>query len=70
MIMLLRYTGDGKYVSFAIGGYYEARKIHDEMGEGWAIFDEGDDWYRYGVRFVAENFEEVTEDDFKTSRAV
>ena len=40
------------------------------MGEAWAIFDEGDDWYVYGVRFVAENFEEVTEDDFKTSRAV
>ena len=70
MIMLLRYTGNEKGISFLTGGYYEARKIHDEMGEGWAIFDEGDDWYWYGKRFVAENFEEVTEDDFKTNRAV
>jgi len=68
--MLLRYTGDGQGVSFFAGGYYEARKIHDELGEGYAIFDEGDDWYWYGKRFVEKNFEEVTEDDFKTSRAV
>ncbi len=70
MTMLLRYIGDGKKVSFAQGGYYEARKIHDEIGEAWAIFDEGDDWYVYGLKFVEENFEEVTEDDFKTSRTV
>ena len=69
--MLLRYIGnDPKEISFKVGGYYEARKIHDDMGEGWAIFDEGDDWYGYDVRFVAENFEEVTEDDFKTGHAV
>ena len=71
MTMLLRYIGkDPKEIWFTIGGYYEARKIHDEMGEGWAIFDEGDVWYWYGTRFVAENFEEVTEDDFKIARAV
>ena len=69
--MLLRYIGNNpKEISFTAGGYYEARKIHDEMGDGWAIFDEGDDWYWYGVRFVEENFEEVTEDDFKINRAV
>lgn len=71
MTMLLRYIGNNpKEISFIAGGYYEAKKIHDEMGDGWAIFDEGDDWYWYGVRFVEENFEEVTEDDFKINRAV
>ena len=68
--MLLRYTGDGDGVSFHVGGYYDAEKIHDEFGEAWAIFDEGDDWYVYGVKFVEENFEEVKEEDFKTYRAV
>lgn len=68
--MLLRYKGDGRGESFVTGSYYEAEKFHDERGDAWVIFDEGDDWYRYGVRFVAENFEEVTEDDFKISRAV
>ncbi len=68
--MLLRYTGDGKEVSFIKGSYYEAEKFHDEMGDAWEIFDEGDDWYVYGTRFVEENFEEVTVDDFKTCRAV
>ena len=42
--MLLRYTGDEKKVSFIKGSYYEARKIHDEMGDDRAIFDEGDDF--------------------------
>ena len=68
--MLLRYKGDGRGVSFVIGSYYEAEKFRDERGEAWAIFDEGEDWYRYGVRFVAENFEEVVEEDFKINRAV
>ena len=64
--MLLRFTGDdSKQVSFIRGSYYEARKFHDERGDAWVIFDEGDDWYLYDLRFVAENFEEVTEDDFK-----
>ncbi len=70
MTMLLRYKDDGSHVSFINGSYYEAEKFCDELGEAWAIFDEGDDWYVYGVKFVAENFEEVTEDDFKISRAV
>jgi len=68
--MLLRYTGDEKRVSFIKGSYYEAERFCDEMGEAWAIFDEGDDWYVYGLRFVEENFEEVTEADFKGYRAV
>lgn len=47
---------------------YEAKKIFDELGEGYAIFDEGEDWYRYGLKFVKENFEAVpseNEIDFK-----
>ena len=68
--MLLRYIGNGRGVSFITGNYYEAEKFYDDMGEAWAIFDEGDDWYVYGLHFVADNFEEVTENDFKTSRAV
>ena len=68
--MLLRYTGDGDGVSFHVGSYYEAEKFHDDFGDAWAIFDEGDDWYVYGVSFVKENFEEVKEEDFKTYRAV
>ena len=68
--MLLRYTGNEREVSFIKGSYYEAEKFRDDRGEAWAIFDEGDDWYRYGVRFVSENFEEVAEEDFKTYRAV
>ena len=63
--MLLRFTGDDREeVSFITGNCYKAKKIRDDIGEAWAIFDEGDDWYVYGLRFVAENFEEVTEDDF------
>ena len=68
--MLLKYIGNEKGVSFVKGSYYEAEKFHDDLGEAWAIFDEGDDWYVYGLRFVEKNFEEVTEDDFKVSRAV
>ncbi len=68
--MLIRYKGDGRGVSFVNGSCYEARRIHDEIGDGYAIFDEGEDWYGYDVCFVEENFEEVTEDDFKTGRAV
>ena len=69
--MLLRYIGnDPKEISFKIGGYYEAKKIYDALGDGYAIFDEGDDWYRYSVRFVEKNFEEVKEEDFKTYREV
>lgn len=67
--MLLRYIGEECF-SFIKDSYYEAEKFCDERGEAWIIFDEGDDWYRYGMKFVEENFEIVTEDDFKTNRAV
>lgn len=69
--MLLRFTGDDRQeVSFIAGNYYEARKFHDDRGDAWLIFDEGDDWYRYGIRFVAENFEVVAEDEQEVRRAV
>lgn len=70
MTMLLRYTGDEYDVSFVRGNYYEAEKFRDDRGEAWIILDESDDWYRYGVRFVEENFEIVTEDEQEFSRAV
>ena len=68
--MILKYKGNGRGVSFVTGNYYEARKFHDKLGDGYAIFDEGDDWYRYGTRFVAENFEVVAEDEQEFSQAV
>ena len=69
--MLLRFTGDDRQeVSFIVGKTYEARKFHDDRGDAWVIFDEGYDWYVYGVRFVAENFEVVAEDEHELSQAV
>lgn len=68
--MLLMYKGDERGVSFIKGSYYEAKKFCDDMGEAWAIFDEGDDWYVYGINFVEENFEEVAENEQDIRRAV
>ena len=69
--MILKFTGDDRQeVSFITGNYYEAKKFRDDRGEAWVIFDEGYDWYRYGVNFVAENFEEVAEDEREIRRAV
>ena len=59
--MLLKYIGDGYRVSFVPNQIYKAEKINDDLGEGYAIFDEGEDWYVYGVNFVKKNFEEVEE---------
>lgn len=59
--MMIKYTGEGKYVSFIPEKFYEARKVNDELGEGWAIFDEGEDWYRYGKKFVENNFDVSSE---------
>lgn len=67
--MLIRYKGE-KCFSFIVGKVYEAKNFYDERGEAWAIFDEGDDWYRYGLRFVEKNFEVVDEDESEFSRAV
>ena len=70
-MMLLRFKGDDRAeVSFITGKTYKAEKFRDDMGEAWAIFDEGDDWYVYGLRFVAENFEEVAEAAQEVRRAV
>lgn len=59
--MILRYKGDGKSVSFIRNNLYSAKKISDKFGECYAIFDEGDDWYRYGVQFVEKNFDVLAE---------
>lgn len=67
--MLIKYKGEDCF-SFIVGKIYEAKKIHDELGDGYAIFDEGYDWYGYDVRFVAENFEVVAEDAQDVRRAV
>ena len=61
MIMLLKYQGNGYRVSFVPNQIYKAQKVHDTMGNGYAIFDEGEDWYIYGVNFLKENFVEVEE---------
>lgn len=60
--MLLKYVGDGRQVSFVYEHFYKARKTDDQLGEGYAIFDEGDDWYWYGAEFVEKNFEIVSSD--------
>lgn len=67
--MLLKYKGE-KCFSFIVGKSYEAKRFHDKRGDAWVIFDEGYDWYRYSVRFVAENFEEVAEDEQEIRHAV
>ena len=66
--MLIKYKGEDCF-SFIVGKTYEARKIHDELGDGYAIFDEGYDWYGYDVHFVEKNFE-VVEDAQEIRRAV
>lgn len=70
MKMLLRYKGDGRGESFINGNCYEAKKFHDKLGNGYAIFDEGEDWYGYDVEFVEENFELVAEDEQELKQAV
>ena len=67
--MLVKYKGEDCF-SFIVGKTYDAKKIHDELGDGYAIFDEGYDWYGYDVKFVAENFEVVAEDEQEVRRAV
>ena len=67
--MLIKYKGEDCF-SFIVGKIYEARKIHDVFGDGYAIFDEGYDWYGYSFRFVEENFEIVAEDAEEVRRAV
>ena len=57
--MKLRYKGNGKFVSFITNKIYKAKKIFDALGEGYVIFDEGDDWYRYSVDFVENNLDKL-----------
>lgn len=68
--MLLMYKGDGYRESFIPNHVYEAKKTSDVFGECYAIFDEGDDWYRYGADYVKENFVEVEETAENVRQAV
>ena len=65
--MLLQYIGK-RQIDLIPYSIYEVKKVFDNLVEGYAIFDEGEDWYRYGLKFVEENFENVpseNEIDFK-----
>ena len=53
--MKLKYEGENS-AAFENGRLYDARIIHDEMGDGYEIRDESAEWYRYGCQFVAAHF--------------
>ena len=55
-MMLLQYIGNDKYVSFYHNSIYEVEVSNGDFGEGYAILDEGDDWYWYSKEFVEKNF--------------
>lgn len=67
--MLLRYIGE-REIDLNPNHVYEAKKTSDVFGECYAIFDEGDDWYRYGADHVKENFVEVEETAENVRQAV
>lgn len=59
--MNLRFKGKSD-LSFEHNNIYRAKKFHDkDFGDGYAIFDEGDDWYWYDNEFVKENFDILKE---------
>ena len=67
--MLLQYIGK-RQIDLIPYSIYEVKKVFDNLGEGYAIFDEGEDWYRYGLKFVEKNFEAVSSEnkiDFKVA---
>ena len=58
--MLLQYKGENT-IDFINNSLYEAKQVHDDaFGDYYAIFDEGDDWYCYSIKFVEKNFLDVT----------
>ena len=58
--MLLQYKGENT-IDFINDSVYEAKKVNDDaFGDYYAIFDEGDDWYCYSIKFVEKNFLDVT----------
>lgn len=66
--MLLMYVGE-RDIDLIPNSVYEVKKFHDDfLGDGYAIFDEGDDWYWYSVEFVKENFVEFEEKKFCSVR--
>lgn len=67
--MLLKYVGE-REMDLIPNHIYKSKKIYDDLGDGYSIFDEGEDWYRYGADFVAENFVEVEEIEENLRQAV
>ena len=61
----LKYIGDETGESFKENNLYEAIKYCEEDREYYAIYDEGEDWYCYSVKFVEANFEMIEKDDKK-----
>ena len=54
--MLLMYIGE-RVIDLIPNSVYEVKKVHNDfLGDGYSIFDEGDDWYWYSVEFVEKNF--------------
>ena len=54
--MLLMYVGDDNEIDLIPNSVYEVKKVQDDfLGEGYSIFDEGDDWYWYSKEFVEKN---------------
>ena len=60
--MMVKYVGE-REVDLIPNKFYKAKKISDDLGEGYAIFDEGEDWCCYGKKFVERNFEIKNSDD-------
>ncbi len=68
--MMLKYIGE-REVDLIPNKFYKAVKTNDELGEGYAIFDEGEDWYRYGKKYVEKNFEVASVvSEFETAGSV
>ena len=60
--MMIKYVGE-REIDLIPDKFYKAKKIRDDLGEGYAIYDEGENWYRYGKKFVEKNFEIKTFDE-------
>ncbi len=67
--MLLKYIGEDE-IDLTPNQIYKAKKINDKWGECYSIFDEGEDWYIYGLNYVKKNFEEVEETPENIRQAV
>lgn len=53
--ILIKYVGESTKHSFTKNKIYTATPNTDGYG-GYSIYDDGEDFYRYGEKFVKENF--------------